>query len=266
MARPREELRERAEEVFSERGRDLGRVAEELLSFVRLLRTEPQLRKALADITVPADVKRAVLDDLFAERSEPGTSAVLQLLAEEEVAGPELQDMAADLAVHAVLAQAEASGGLRDVEDELFRFARTLEAEPELRAALTDPVLPLERKLALVDELVRDKVTAETASLLRFVLQYRPEGDIGHAILELADLAAARRERVVVEARTAVPLDEDRRRRLAEALSRATGKEVDLEVVEDPDVVGGVVARIGSEGIDGTVKRKLELALETLTG
>jgi F-type H+-transporting ATPase subunit delta len=114
--------------------------------------------------------------------------------------------------------------------------------------------------------LIGDRVTSQTRSLLRFVVEYRPQGDIGEAILELADQAAARRERVVVEARTAVPLDDDRRDRLADALSRATGKRVDLEVVEDPDVVGGVVARIGAEVIDGTVRRKLELALQTLTG
>jgi F-type H+-transporting ATPase subunit delta len=266
MATSREELRERAEEVFSHGGADLERVAEELLSFVRLLRAEPQLRKALADITVSADVKKAVLDDLFGERSDSGTRAVLQLLAAEEVPGSELQDMAADLAVQAVLAQAEGEDVLREVEDELFRFARTLDSQPDLRSALTDPVLPLDRKQALLDDLVRGKVRMQTASLLRFIVQYRPERDIGEAILDLADLAAARRERVVVEARTAVPLDEERRRRLAEAISRATGKSVDLEVVEDPDVVGGVVARIGSEVIDGTVRRKLELALETLSG
>jgi F-type H+-transporting ATPase subunit delta len=266
MAPLRAPVRERAEEIFSERTADPGRVAEELLSFVRVLRTEPQLRKALADITVPADVKKALLDDLFADRNDSGTMAVLHLLAAEDAAGLELQDMAADLVVQAVLAQAEAEDLLRDVEDELFRFARTLDREPDLRSALSHPVLPVDRKQALLHDLIRDKVTEETAFLLRFVVQYRPQGDIVEAILELADLAAARRERVVVEARTAVPLDEERRRRLAEALSRATGKKVDLEVVEDPDVVGGVVARLGAEVIDGTVRRKIELALETLTG
>ena len=77
--------------------------------------------------------------------------------------------------------------------------------------------------------------------------------------------AATRRGRVVVEARTAIPIDVQRRARLAQALSRTVGRQVDLEVVIDPEVVGGVVARIGDELIDGSVKRKLELALEELT-
>ena len=71
---------------------------------------------------------------------------------------------------------------------------------------------------------------------------------------------------MVVEARTAVPIDVQRRVRLADALSRTIGRAVDLEVVIDPAVVGGVVARVGDELIDGSVKRKLELALEEMTG
>ena len=69
----------------------------------------------------------------------------------------------------------------------------------------------------------------------------------------------------MVEARTAVPIDVQRQARLAEALSRTLGRHIDLEVVVDPAVVGGVVARFGDELIDGSVKRKLALALEQLT-
>jgi F-type H+-transporting ATPase subunit delta len=71
---------------------------------------------------------------------------------------------------------------------------------------------------------------------------------------------------VVVEARTAVELDRGRRDRLSRALSQVTGRDVDLEVIVDPTVVGGVMARVGDEIIDGTVRRRLELALEQLAG
>ena len=91
------------------------------------------------------------------------------------------------------------------------------------------------------------------------------ERDPAQALTDLAELAAARRGRVVVEARTAVPIDVQRHARLAEALSRTVGRPVDLEIVIDPTVVGGVVARVGDEVIDGSVKRKLQLALEQLT-
>ena len=104
----------------------------------------------------------------------------------------------------------------------------------------------------------------ETAVLVRHVAS--KHGDPVARIQDLADRAASLRGRVVALARTAVALDDGRRDRLARALSRATGREVDLEVIVDPEVLGGVVVRIGDEIIDGTVRRRLELALEQLAG
>src|SRR5207249_6857557 len=120
-------------------------------------------------------------------------------------------------------------------------------------------------KIGLVRDLLEGRAHEHTLALVRFVIESPVERDPAQRLTELAELAAARRGRVVVEARTAVPIDVQRRARLTEALSRTVGRRVDLEIVVDPDVVGGVVARVGDEIIDGTVKRKLELALEELT-
>jgi F-type H+-transporting ATPase subunit delta len=82
---------------------------------------------------------------------------------------------------------------------------------------------------------------------------------------EMVRMAAERRQQAVAEVRTAVPLDEDRQRRLAEALSRVSGKQVELRVVLDGSIIGGVVARVGDQVYDGSVRRKLELARERLS-
>ncbi len=74
----------------------------------------------------------------------------------------------------------------------------------------------------------------------------------------LAEVAAASRQREVAEVRTASPLDADQVARLEDALARATGKQVELKVVVDPEVVGGLVARVGDIVIDGTVRRRLD--------
>jgi len=70
----------------------------------------------------------------------------------------------------------------------------------------------------------------------------------------------------VAEVRSAVPLDEERRTKLAEALSKASGKDVELKVLVDPTLVGGVVARVGDQVFDGSIRRKLELARDQLAG
>jgi F-type H+-transporting ATPase subunit delta len=265
LAPPRPDARRLAEEAFAAAASagSLPRVREELFALVDLLRRQPQVRKTLADISIPAEAKQGLLRDLIADRVDPHTLSLLDSLVGEDSLSWRLGPVLDDLAQQAVLAEAEADGTLDTVGDELFRFARLLEAEPRLRGAITDPVLPDENKVALVDDLLASRASEPTAVLVRDAV--RKPGDPVERIQGLADRAAARRNRVVVEARTAVPLDDDRRARLSSALSAVTGRNVDLETVIDPEVVGGVMARVGDEVIDGTVRRKLELALEQLT-
>ena len=59
-------------------------------------------------------------------------------------------------------------------------------------------------------------------------------------------------------------LDDEQQRRLTEALERATGKKIELKIIQDPSVIGGLVARVGDTVIDGTVRRRLEQLRESL--
>ena len=62
----------------------------------------------------------------------------------------------------------------------------------------------------------------------------------------------------LAEVRTAVPLTQDQETRLAAALANATGKQVNLKVVVDPSVLGGIVATIGDTVIDGSVRTRID--------
>ena len=166
----------------------------------------------------------------------------------------------------ALFAIAEAEGSLDELEDQLYRFAKAVEGEPRLREALTDPQLPVDRKKAVLDEVLRDRANPHTINLVGFLIEQGRAKDLSRIIGALAELASERRQRAVAEVRTAIPLDSDRRARLTEALSRATGRDVELKVLVDPAVIGGVVARVGDYVFDGTVRRKLELAREQLAG
>ena len=81
---------------------------------------------------------------------------------------------------------------------------------------------------------------------------------------ELARMASEEREHALAEVRTAVDLSAEQRERLAQALSRATGRQVDVKVVVDPSVVGGVIARVGDEVFDGSIASRLEDAKQAL--
>jgi F-type H+-transporting ATPase subunit delta len=160
---------------------------------------------------------------------------------------------------------AEAEDALDAVEDELFRFARALEKQQRLREALTDPALPAERKRAVLGDLLGERANPHTVNLLAFIVEQGRARDLGAIVDEVVALAAERRQAAVAEVRTAVPLGAEQRKRLASALEKATGKRIELKVVVDPDVVGGVVARVGDQVIDGSVRRRLELARERMS-
>jgi len=164
----------------------------------------------------------------------------------------------------ALLAVAEAEDDLGTVEDELFAFAKVVERDGRLSEALTDPALPAENKRTLVKELVGDRANPHTVSILGFLIEQGRAKELGRIVVGLAELAAERRRHVVAEVRSAIPLTLERRKKLAEALSKATGKDVEIKVVIDPSVIGGVLARVGDEVFDGTVRTRLEDARERL--
>jgi len=165
----------------------------------------------------------------------------------------------------ALFSVAEAEGVLDEVSDELFRFSRTVEQQPELRQALTDPKLPAERKGAVLEDLLGERANTHTLNLLGFIVEQGRARELEAITSEFVELAAERRRHAVAEVRTAVPLDKERREKLAQALSEATGKDVELKVIVDPSIVGGIVARVGDQVIDGSIRRRLELARERLS-
>ena len=164
----------------------------------------------------------------------------------------------------ALFAVAQAEDVLPKVEDELYAFGKALEQHTDLRESLTDAVLPVENKKAVVEDLLGERAHPITLGLLAFVIDLGRARHIPKIVEELARMASDERNHALAEVRTAVDLTDEQRRRLAEALSRATGRTVDLKVVVDPSVIGGVVARVGDEVFDGSIASRLEDAKQAL--
>jgi F-type H+-transporting ATPase subunit delta len=133
-----------------------------------------------------------------------------------------------------------------------------------LRAALTDPRLPLERKQGIVDDLLGGKTSSLAINLVNFVVGVGMTSDLPAIADRLAERAAAERNKVLAEVRTAVELDEETIGRLGESLSRATGKDVEVKTVVDPSIVGGIVAKVGDIVIDGSLSNRMQELRETL--
>ena len=154
------------------------------------------------------------------------------------------------------IARAEAT--IDEVEDELFRFARLYKSNEELRNALSDEQIPATKRQSIVEDLLGGKVTPTTTQLISMVVGSGRARDLPAIVDKLVARASTAKNLAVAEVRTAVPLTPDQQTRLAAALANATGKEVNLKVVVDPSVLGGIVATVGDTVIDGTVRTRIE--------
>lgn len=169
-----------------------------------------------------------------------------------------MSDPRIDGYARALFEVARAEGTLDEVEDELFRFARSYEASDELRNALTGDDVGVERRQAIVEDLLGGRATPTTIQLLSMVVGSGRSRDIPAIIDSLVQRASAAKELEVAEVRCAVALSDDQQDRLKAALANATGKQLNLKVVVDPSVIGGIVATIGDTVIDGTVRTRID--------
>jgi F-type H+-transporting ATPase subunit delta len=158
----------------------------------------------------------------------------------------------------ALFGVARAEGTLEEVSDELFRFARVLEGNDELRDALSDPHIPASRRQQIVEDLLGGRAADSTVALVSLVVGTGRGKDLIKIIDSLVEMSAQEAQQEVAEVRSAIDLTGEQRERLTAALAKVTGKQIDLKVVVDPTVMGGVVAQVGDTVIDGSVRHRLQ--------
>lgn len=157
----------------------------------------------------------------------------------------------------AILAIGRAEGELELLERELLTVAQTFSTSNELRDALTNPQLPAERKQGIIDDLIGGRASSLAVGLVSFIVSQGRASELPAIVDALVEHAAASRSKAVAEIRSAVALDQATLDRLVAVLSRVTGKDLEVKAIVDPELVGGVVARVGDVVIDGSVASRL---------
>jgi F-type H+-transporting ATPase subunit delta len=141
---------------------------------------------------------------------------------------------------------------------ELDRFSAVLKGNEGLRGFLANPVVDQADKKAVVESiLTKAAFSPLTASFLRLLVDKRRIGilsDIALCYRELMDLAL---NKVRVSVKTAFPLSEALSRKLQTGLEKMTGKRVEMTVLEDPSLLGGIVVQVGDTLYDGSIKAQL---------
>lgn len=248
-------------------GADWSVLAEDLFGITKAVDGSATLRRALADPSREAEAKRGLVGQLFGGKvSQAAVGLLSELVAQRWSQERDLTDTVEDLAIESVLATAEAGGRIDAVEDELFRFERIVAGNPDLRDAVTNRNIDAGAKADLVGGLLEGKASAETIRLARQAVLAPRGRRLDRTLEHFLALAAKRREQLTAVVTSAVELDGPQRDRLASALEQIYGKPVQLQLVLDDKVVGGIRVQVGDEVVDGTVLRKLEGARRHIAG
>lgn len=255
--------------VLAERldaGEDGAALGDELLRAADVLRDQVALRRAATDPATPGGAKSGLLTNVFGPHVG---KAAAELLAQAGglrwAASTDLPGALERLGVTAIVTAADRDGDGDRLEDELFAFGRTVVDYPELRDALSDPARSVADKQKLVRELIEGKATAGTIRLAEESVA-GTHLTVSRAIEEYTRIAAAARGRRVATVRAAHPLTDDQQRRLAEALGRDGDLTVHLNIVIDPDVIGGIRVEMGDHVVEGTIASRVDDATRRIAG
>lgn len=231
-------------------------LADGLFAVVDLLQATPALRRALIDPGTPDQNRQELVRGLLADRlSTTGVDLVARATG-LRLRGRELLDILERQAVRTVLKVADVQGLLSEVEDQLFRFGRLVEGDSGLRGALTDRAAALARRQELVESLLSGKATSGAVRLAQRAVAAR-DRNFFRTLDGYVALAAAMQDRVLATVRAAQSLDDGQRDRLQRALTQQVGRPVALQMIVEPDLLGGVRVDVGDEVIDGSVSGRL---------
>jgi F-type H+-transporting ATPase subunit delta len=284
------------EEVLHEASA-LHEAAGELLSVAELVDANTELALAINDGSVPVASRRAVLDDLLEGKVRPEVKSLIHqavsvipaselessfhwLYSQMNTAaerGPNVDGESDDEVLlgrlgsrnrvsgyAAAVFETVTSAELEEIEDQLFRFARTVENSKPLRGALGDRELPVSLRQQVIADLFGDQVLPATKRLAAYAVRGGRARDIVATLDALVQDAARARGWRVARVQAATEVDASQQEGLAEALGRLTGGPVELQVTIDHELLGGVVVQVGDLLIDGSARHRLNELKEHL--
>jgi F-type H+-transporting ATPase subunit delta len=176
-----------------------------------------------------------------AHRARPGTRAVAERYARA------LLEVALDKKTD-----------LDRIGKDLEGFQTLLERESALDAVLTRPTVPTAKRIAILEAvLATAKVSAETLNLLRLLAKNERVPIVPFVAESFRRLVLEHRQIQPGDVLSAHPLSGDQKKRLAGQLGQALGKTMELTYRTDPEILGGVVVRVGNRIFDASVTTQL---------
>ena len=158
-------------------------------------------------------------------------------------------------------------GEAREVQNELRMWEDTMRDHANLREIFANPTIPLEKKRGVLNKLIEaSRPRSTTVNFLKVLLQNQRLTDLDMINQRFAQVLDERAGVVGATVTTARPVPQDAQRRLEAKLLDLTGKKVRIDFATDPEMIGGMVTRIGSTVYDGSVRNQLEQIKEKMAG
>ncbi len=158
---------------------------------------------------------------------------------------------------NALYEEAEDVGAIEKVDEDVLMLRESLETNDELSRFFESPVIPQEKKDSIIQTLLGDRVHELLVRFLRLLVRKDRE-TMTRAVLD-AYQSLRDEQRGIVDAHVTVarPLADEDREAVVDTLEKQTEKTVRLHLTEDPDLIGGLIIRIGDRVFDASVRNKL---------
>jgi ATP synthase F0 subunit b/ATP synthase F1 delta subunit len=239
----------------------LSTLSSELVSVAKMLDREIVVTRYLTMPAEDAAPRARLIERLLSGQVGDATLDVLRTAVSERwSANSDLVDAIEHVSRQALLEVAERDDQVDEVEDQLFRFSRILDAQPRLAILLGDYAVPVEGRVGLLRNVLdaaSSGVNPIAVALLSQTVELLRGQPAEEAVLFLAEVAVARRGEVVAQVSAAAELSAAQATRLTEVLSRIYGHPVTVQLQIDAALLGGLLIAVGDEVIDGTLSSRL---------
>lgn len=242
---------------------DGTRVGEQLLSAVRVVASSGQLRSALADSSVEPSRKSALVAQVFASLDPTAIRLLTAVVGERWSSPHQLLDGLEELGIRAL---ARVDGASNAIDEELFGFSRAVQGDAELQLALDSKLGDPAGKTVIVERLLGGRASAATLAIALHLVQSLRGRRIRTAIADAAEIAADASGGFVATVSSAAPLTGEQMERIVAVLRTRYGRSPRIDLVIDPELVGGLRVQVGDDIIDLSVASRLSQLRLSLAG
>jgi len=244
-----------------------AKISADLFAMVKVLDSSSAARRALTDYARDESAKSTLGKDIFKGLGSTQALEIVSKMAGLRWSSPrDFGNVLEFLGVQALVASAEKSGSLADLESEIFSVSEVIAKSSELRAFFAVRNVVSAPKSELLTSLLSGKVTQATLDLTSYLVDHPRGRNVEAGLNDFAAAIAQIKDRQIAHVVSATALSAEQISRLAKSLTKTFGREIKVNASVKQEVIGGMSIRVADELIDGTLLTRISQADRLLAG